>query len=128
MRRVLYTVTIHCVQDQERSHIQLAEESCIVALRDLFFKGHAADSDAIQFDLSVKSFYQLGVVDFDAEVDVVVRTAPSGVPASPELRELISLRQGEAFHIRALVNTTAVRFLIDGSQVEALTDVRALLE
>lgn len=128
MRRARHPVTIHGVQDQERSHIQLAEESCILALRELFFKDHAADSDAVQFDLSVRSFYQLGVVDFDAEVDVVVRTASSGTPASPELRALLSSRQGEAFHIKALVNTTAVRFLIDGSQVEALTDVRALLE
>lgn len=128
MRGASHQVTIQYVSAPPPSHIHLAETICIEALRKLFFAENTADEAALHFDVHVRSFYQLGVLDFDAEIDVVVREVQTQSPVSSTLRSLLVTRGGEAFHLRALVNTTAVRFLLDGSQVEALDDVRTLLE
>ena len=98
------------------------------ALQELFFADNHSDASSLEFVVNVRSFYQLGVLDFDAEVDVVIREAENVKAASPALRNLLASRGGESFHMRAYVNTAAVRFLLDGSEVKALDDVQALLQ
>lgn len=98
------------------------------ALCGLFFSDNKEDTATLEFDVHVRSFYQLGVLDFDAEADVLVRKTGVNSAVCPDLRSLLASRGDEPFHLRALVNTEAVRFLLDGSEVKALGDVRALLE
>ena len=100
----------------------------MAALQELFFAENPSDAASLEFDVIVRSFYQLGVLDFDAEVDVVIHEAANAKAASPALQNLLASRGGEPIHMQAYVSTTTVRFLLDGSQVKALDDVRVLLQ